>query len=250
MGSAKEYMFELAHERMIRWMRDTYSIAEDVDLDEDYPGYEGMASVYEHEQEREDYESHMQWFDEHPYDEIYNSFRGRLRQLIEMIEKDRSPFTDKMIHQMVFAHSVTLFEAMVGDVIKAVVLKHSRMMEMLIKGMGEEVKNKFSLEEICKYSSINGIIMSVLNSVTFHDIKQVEKYVNMFTASKFASEYAGRMIQITILRHDFVHRNGKNKEGEYHLVTTGMVLETISVIEEFSEDIYQAIIGEMSPDEF
>lgn len=50
MGSAKEHMFELAHERMIQWMRDTYSIAEDVDLDEDYPGYEGMASVYEHDE--------------------------------------------------------------------------------------------------------------------------------------------------------------------------------------------------------
>jgi len=52
------------------------------------------------------------------------------------------------------------------------------------------------------------------------------------------------------LRHDFVHRNGKSKEGEYHQVTTEMVLETISVIEEFSEDIYQAIIAEMTPNEF
>lgn len=250
MGSAKEWMLDQERERMIQWMRDNYDIHADVDIDESYPGYNGMAAVYQDEQDHLEYEAHMQWFEAHPYDEIYNSFCGRMRQLKEMIEKDSNPFSDKMIHQMVYAHSVTLFEAMIGDVIKAIALKHPRMMEKLVKGIGEDTKDKFSLKEIFKFSSINGIIFSILNDTTFHNISKVELYVNMLTETKFTSTHAGRMVQITKIRHDFVHRNGKNKEGIYHSIDTKVVMESISVIEKFSEEVYQAIIGSLKTEEF
>lgn len=241
MGSTKEWMMQQENEVMIQWMRDSYNIADDVDIDEDYPGYSGMVAVYEHELQREEYESSMQWYDDHPYHEIYNAFCGRIRQLEGMVTQDKNPFTDKMILQMVYAHSVTLFEAMVGDIIKACVRKFPHMMEKLVLGIAETTKEKYSIKDIVKHGGVNGIALSILNESTFHNIGVVNQYVNILSGNRLNGRYESEMIRIAMMRHDFVHRNGANKAGEYHQITSLMVFEALEIISLYSIDVFEAI---------
>lgn len=243
MGSTKEWMMSQEDEVMIQWMRDSYNIADNVDIDEDYPGYSGMVAMYEHEMQREEYESSMQWYDDHPYHEIYNAFCGRIRQLEGMVTQDKNPFTDKMILQMVYAHSVTLFEAMVGDIIKACVRKFPHMMEKLVLGIAEVAKEKYTLKDIVKYGGIEGIGISILNDCTFHNISVVNQYVNMLSGNRLDKRYESQMHKISMMRHDFVHRNGANKDGEYHQLTSLMVFEALETISLYSVDVFQAIKG-------
>jgi len=241
MGSAKELMMELENGRMIQWMRDTYDIPEDVEIDDDYPGFVGMASVYQDMVEAEEYEAEMQWFEDHPYHEIYSAFGGRLRQLQNMLLEDKNPFTDKMVHHMVYSHAVTLFEAMVGDVIKACVRKFPHMMERLVVGISEVAKEKYTIKDILKHNGVEGIAMTMLNDLTFHNINVVNQYANMLSDNKLDNRYEGQMIQIANVRHDLVHRNGANKKGEYHNVNSVMVTEAIEVIRLYADDVYHAI---------
>lgn len=241
MGSAKEHMLDMQTEHMNQWIRKNYDIPDDTELDDNYPEYESMVAMYDHEQERENYEADMLWYEEHPYNEIYNSFRARLRQLQQMITADKNPFVDKMIHQMVYAHSVTLFEAMVGDIIKACARKFPHIMGRLVSGISDTTKDKYSLRDIVRLHGVNGIAMSVLNEQTFHNIKTVNHYVNMISENGLSNQHESAMTQIVLRRHDFVHRNGADKEGNYHAIDSNMIFDAIETISLYSEDIHQAI---------
>lgn len=241
-------MMNQGNEVMIQWMRDSYNIADEVDIDENYPGYSGMVAVYEDEMQREEYESSMQWYEDHPYHEIYNMFCGRMRQLNEIVENEKNPFTDKMMLQMAYAHSVTLFEAMVGDVIKAALTKYPHMMERLVKGISDSSEEKYTLKKIVELGGIDGIAMSVFNDLTFHNISVVKRYVNMLCNNKMNNRHIGNMFRVAQVRHDLVHRNGRSKDGDYHTFDTDYVNKTLEQISLFSVDVYQAVISGVEDD--
>jgi hypothetical protein len=241
MGSNKEHMLDRGYQVMIQWMHVYYDIPEEEEIDENYPDFESMATSYNEMMEYQDEQLELKWFEDHPYHEIYSAFGGRMRQLQNMLAAETNPFTDKMIHYMVYSHAVTLFEAMVGDIIKACVRKFPEMMDKLVLGVAEITKEKYSLKDIIKHKGVEGIALTMLNDLTFHNIGVVNQYANMLSGNKFESQYESQMIQITHIRHDFIHRNGANKKGEYHDVSSKMVSDAIEVIRLYADDVYRAI---------
>lgn len=241
MGRAKDAMIENAYEQMIDWMRQTYQIPDEVDIDEDYPGFESMAALYEDERNYQDYQAQFQWYEDHPYHEIYNSFQENMQKLREMIVEDNNPFSDKTLYRMIYAHSVTTFEAMVSDVIKAIILKHPKMMDRLINEIGSDSGKKYTLKDVHRYNGVKGLMLSIINEVTFHNVGKVQAYANALSGEKFESNHIGEMKQLIEIRHDLVHRNGKTIEDRYHNLNAPMVNDAMSVIEKFSEDFYNSV---------
>ena len=93
--------------------------------------------------------------------------------------------------------------------------------------------------------------MTMLNDLTFHNINVVNQYTNILSGNKLDSRYESQMIQIANVRHDLVHRNGANKKGEYHNVSSEMVTEAIEVIRLYADDVYQAIrVGVVGDEDF
>lgn len=245
MGSTKEWMMDQENERMILWMREGYNIPEDVDIDEDYPGYEGMAAVYQHEQEMEEYEAHMKWFEEHPFLETYSIFTENLKYLKMMVNQRTNLFDDKTIHKMVYAHAVTLLEAMVGDMIKSAVLTFPHLMNNFVGNLPEDKGLKYTVKEIAEYG-LNGIVINILNSLTYHNPVVVKKYVHLVTGQVLPDTHMANIKKVVDMRHDFVHRNGKTVTGEYHNIDTPMVIESIGVIEQFATDVFDTLSKAMS----
>lgn len=236
---------ELEDGRMIQWMRENFNIPEETEIDEDYPGFEGMAAVYQDELDKEEYEAHMKWFEEHPYLETYSVFTENLKALKVMISQRTNPFDDKTIHRMAYAHAVTLFEAMVGDIIKTVILKFPHLMNKFIEKLAEDKSLKFTVKEIAELG-INGIVINIINVQTFHNPLTVKNYVNLITGKVLPDTHMAKIKKVIEMRHDFVHRNGKTMAGEYHYVDTELVIASIGVIENFANDVFETLSSAMS----
>lgn len=245
MGSTKEWMMELEDGRMIQWMRENYNIPEETEIDEDYPGFEGMAAVYQHELDKEEYEAHMKWFEEHPFLETYSVFTENLKSLKVMVSQRTNPFDDTTIHRMAYAHAVTLFEAMVGDVIKTALLSFPHLMTRFIGKLAEDKSLKFTVKEIAELG-INGIVMNIINAQTFHNPLTVKNYVNLVTGKVLPDTHMAKTKKVIEMRHDFVHRNGKTVTGEYHNVDTALVIGSIEVIEKFADDVFETLSKAMN----
>ncbi|WP_141233173.1 hypothetical protein [Pseudomonas sp. Irchel 3E19] len=238
-------MMDQENERMILWMREIYNIPDDVDVDEDYPGYEDMAEVYQHEQEMAEYEAQIKWFEEHPFLETYSIFTENLKALKIMVNQRANPFDDKTIHKMVYAHAVTLLEAMIGDVIKSAILTFPHLMNIFVENLSEDKGLKYTVKEIAELG-LNGIVINILNSLSYHNPIVVKKYVNLVTGRVLPDTHMANIKKVVEMRHDFIHRNGKTIMGEYHNIDTPMVIESIGVIEQFAADVFDTLSKAMS----
>lgn len=68
-----------------------------------------------------------------------------------------------------------------------------------------------------KYDSLDMIIKGALTSIVYHDIELVRKlYKKVADIELPTTKSIEEAIQI---RHDIVHRNGKDKDGNLHTVT-------------------------------
>lgn len=240
MSKTKEWMMELEYVRMIQWMRENYNIPDGIDIDESYPDFEGMEAMYQHELDNEEYEAQLKWFEEHPLLETYGVFTQSLTSLKDMANQSARFFSDTAIHRMAYVHAVTLFEAMVGDLVKTALFSFPHLMSRFIENLPEDKNLKFTVKEVAEWG-VNGIVMNIISREVFHNHLTVKKYVYIVTGEVLPDTYMNRIKQVIDMRHDFVHRNGKTVAGESHNVDAALVVGSIEVIEGFARDVYEIL---------
>jgi len=188
----------------------------------------------------EQYEAEMKWFEEHPFLETYSIFKEMLLQLKLMVSQRSNIFDSEMIYKMAYVHAVTLFEAMVGDILKATILAYPAFMQKMVSKLGEEKNNKFHITEIADLG-LSGIVLGILNQQIYHNPVTVKKFVNMITGKVLPGTHMPAMHEVAERRHDFVHRNGKTINGESLAIDHDLIVSSINVIQCFAHDIFETI---------
>jgi hypothetical protein len=188
----------------------------------------------------EQYEAEMRWFFEHPFLETYSIFKEMLMQLKLMVNKPANEFDSEMMCKMAYVHAVTLFEAMVGDVLKTTILAYPTLMQKMVDKLGEDNSNKFHIKDIAELV-LNGIVLGILNKQIYHNPVTVKKYVNLITGKVLPDTYMAGMQEIADRRHDFVHRNGKTLQGDELDIDPASIISAVEVIQNFAQDIFETI---------
>lgn len=173
----------MEYEEMRQWMHQAFDIPNDQVLNKDSDGWHAMVEMYHDMKNAESYEASVEWYKEHPNEEIYDSLLSNLSELKKLVSKDKGPFFNVMLHRMAYAHAVTLFEAMVGDLLKSLVLNDSVLRTNLVNGLSGEKAKKFDLKEIAAHG-LNGLIVKILSDESYHDPLKVLKYLDMASGKK------------------------------------------------------------------
>ncbi|WP_162950234.1 hypothetical protein [Rhizobium jaguaris] len=110
---------------------------------------------------------------------------------------------------------------------------------------------KFSLFQIAKDPDlVKNTVKAHLQHVTYHDVEKVEKlYGAAFKSGLYDEDTRAYFLEKAEIRHHFVHRNGRDKEGNFvpisitEVIAFGqMVVQLIEVCEEkyrkYREDRY------------
>ncbi|WP_024698482.1 hypothetical protein [Pseudomonas avellanae] len=192
----------------------------------------------------EQYEAEMKWFEEHPFLETYSIFTGKLRQLRLLVSRKADPFDAAMLQKMAYVHAVTLFEAMVGDVLKATVLAYPHLMNRMVSKLGEDKNRKFQLREIADLG-LNGIVLGILNEQLYHNPVTVKHFVSIIAGQPLPDTYMAAMQEVIDKRHDLVHRDGKTIDDERHVIDENTVITSIGLIENFANDIFENLEAAM-----
>lgn len=193
----------------------------------------------------EQYEAEMKWFEDHPSLETYSIFTDKLRQLKLMVSRKADPVDDQMLQKMAYVHAVTLFEAMVGDVLKATVLAYPHLMSRMVSKLGEDKNRKFQLKEIAELG-LNGIALGILNEQLYHNPVTVKNFVSIITGRPLPETHMAAMHSVIEKRHDLVHRDGKTIKDESHLIDESAVNTSIGVIENFAKEIFESLVAAMN----
>ncbi len=185
----------------------------------------------------------------HPSSYIYQSV-SEVQNLIETISEDDGR---SIINRMIFVQLITILEAFLSDTLKREVLTNEIATNRIFENLKDEVNKEFSAFEIYKKADlineeyIKNIVRNYLNKKSFHDLIVVKKlYYKSLDKQVMGKDKVvfSALIKATKERHDCVHRNGFDNDGNQLSTITkeylGKTLQNVkSLINEVTDSIHE-----------
>lgn len=128
---------------------------------------------------------------------------------------------------------ITALESYLSDRLKSTINADPALLRKLVETTPEFHKTNIPLSDIFKASEeIDRKVMTHLSELVWH---RLDKVSPMFrdTLEVDLKELYGAIV----IRHDLVHRNGKTKEGEDHVVSQKVIEDLITSVENFVKHI-------------
>ncbi len=164
------------------------------------------------------------WLDSTPPDDPFRVLMDSYHRLNDIVAEYGSggnsalPHLTDSVNRMVFAGAVSAMEAFLADVLIRTVLIEEFALKRLLESESELKKMTSSLVDIHSNPQIvYKKTQDYLSKLLYHNIEKVfALYLIAFKFEIFPSKDLRKLLHRAVkIRHDIVHRNGKNLEGEY-----------------------------------
>lgn len=176
------------------------------------------------------------------YDEINTNYFIVFSENIKNI-KELNTLSDLTKHNvkehmknMLFANVITSMETYLSDAFINTVKSDKKFLRQFVETFDNFKKEKFELQEIFNYyDNINEKATKAMLDVIYHDLPKVKgMYADTLNVNL---PDLSNIYKAVLKRHDFVHRNGKTKDGEKHTIESADIEELCKIVEEFVAEI-------------
>lgn len=181
---------------------------------------------------------------EDDYEEEYKSmyFDEHVRDTIDVLDKiDMLDETaQKLLYRTLYANVISSMEAFLSDRLIQKVLSSNGAKRQFVENFKDFKETQIPISEI--YKSIGGIesqIKKVLREIIYHNLPRV-KHIYKSTLNIDLGDISELMKCISI-RHDIVHRNGKDKDGNTRNITKEDVITLAHNVTDFIRNIESQI---------
>jgi len=242
MGRMSELMIEIQNEHADEWIKERL---DNENASEESEEYLELATEYSNLQDyladQAEFDAELRWLKENGSSIIHKHFLEELEEL-KKIEETTSTTRTYLINRMTYAYAVTLLEAFLGDTAKSLISENEIFFTNSRK-INELKKVRYSLEFLSTNEvDAKSLAIRELSNITYHNIPKVKNIFETILGTRINIDIS-ELIKITKVRHDIVHRNGKTKESESIHLNSDDMLEMISHIENFSNEL-QVLINE------
>lgn len=246
MGRAKEeWIRQQELEPMYEWIEENYG---------DDAGEEGSDTWNEAVQAFDDYcenqerlEQEDYWQSEYDYyisltlEDADSIFQKDISELKNMLENSSYDVSNQTYFKMVYAHAVTILEVYLEDISKALIMTDETFLANTIKNVRPFSDTKVKLSDISlEDDGIKKYVLGKLSDYLFHDIPKVINILNGILDTKLELSIKD-ICNVTTTRHDIVHRNGKNKDGELIDLNRPATLDALNTVETFADQLRQKL---------
>ncbi|EGQ9921410.1 hypothetical protein FX637_23345 [Vibrio parahaemolyticus] len=247
LSSTKDYLFEMQELHADEWIRERLS---DDSLDEDSEEYQELAEEYsnyqEHLREEAEWQAELRWLKDNGSSNIHNIFISELDALRIMFDSNvNNP--QKMafiLHtniavKMSYAYAVTLLESYLGDTLRALISQDEQFLKNALRKF--KVLKSVKLTDVVETDlDVKSLVLRYVSDVLYHNIPNVVEMYEQVLGVKLEIDIS-KVVKITKLRHDIVHRNGRNVDGSTISVGAQDFTQAISDIKEFTGALQRAI---------
>lgn len=148
-----------------------------------------------------------------------------LREILRVKEITREPVLLKMI----YSNIITLFETYLSDLVINIVNSDQDSLRKIVEDYGIFDKEKIEKGEIFKlFGGIKGSVIGELQKISFHNLGDVIPLYKRGLSIDFSGKISGLPEAIEV-RHDIVHRNGRDFQGNAHTITIHMINTLMSI---------------------
>lgn len=184
------------------------------------------------------------WLSYPPPSNPYEIFIESHNQAGRLLTEYGQTCGNSLLNRMVFSHQITALEAYLGDTLINEVMKNKAALLGIIDA--DDLKDKkFTLASIANSPNlVRETVQTVLRDILYHNLSKVNfLYKAAFNVDILTlTNKKPSLFRAIELRHDCVHRNGFDKEGNEHKIfTKNLVQETAEVIRNFVDSIEESI---------
>ncbi|KYN87786.1 hypothetical protein ATY36_02775 [Vibrio cidicii] len=247
LSSIKDYLFEMQELQADEWIRERLS---DDSLDEDSDEYQELAEEYsnyqEHLREEAEWQAELQWLKDNGSSNIHSIFVSELDALRIMFDSNLNNPQKKafLLHtnivvKMSYAYAVTLLESYLGDTLRALISQDEQLLKNALRKF--KVLKNVKLADVAETDlDIKSLVLRYVGDVLYHNIPNVIEMYEQVLGVKLEIDIS-KVIKITKLRHDIVHRNGRTIDGSTISIGAQDFTQAISDIKEFTGALQRAI---------
>ena len=178
---------------------------------------------------------------------IYVSASTDLNKFLDAHAGDGESF----INRMVFSQHISALEAYLSDTLLKEVTDKRNSALALVEKDDDLGKRRFTLKEIAGDADlVSNTVLSYLRSVVYHNLPRVNAlYRIVFTVDLFGlfdDDERSKLMAAINHRHDCVHRNGRNDQGEtLGIFTVDYVKEISTILRKLVDGVEDRLMGDL-----
>ncbi|MFC1685194.1 HEPN/Toprim-associated domain-containing protein [Pseudomonadota bacterium] len=157
---------------------------------------------------------------------------------IEALVADGDKYSNELLMaKLLYANVITAFEAYLSDTFIYTVVSFPPLIRRIVETDPEFSKRKLDVSDLFRrHDGIRDEVANYLEGLIYHNLSKVKQLYKSVLCVDFPKDLSAIFKAINI-RHDLVHRNGRNKEGEGHRIKLEAVIELITSIRIFVDNI-------------
>lgn len=192
-----------------------------------------------------------EWVDYSVPDDPFTIFMNSYHHTGDLLADHGSDSGGGLVNRMIFSHQITAMEAYLADTLINEIEADADAFKRLIDKDDDLATEKFTLSEIAKDPAlVERKVRGHLRSIQYHNLAKVDVLYNIALGIRILNlaQEKPTLFKAVILRHDCVHRNGFDKDGnELKVFTKAFVQDTADLIKAFVESIEKAVRARSSP---
>ena len=145
-----------------------------------------------------------------------------------LLEAKVEPAEHQCMLRLLYANVITALETYLSDKFISSVNADEKLLRRFVETTPEFEKRKLTLSEVFNaHESIKNEVKTHLLEVVWHRLDKVEPMFRDTLGIGFPPEM-GELHKALIVRHDCVHRNGRTKDGEEHVLSESAIRELLT----------------------
>ncbi|WMB73979.1 hypothetical protein RA178_04960 [Shewanella oncorhynchi] len=130
------------------------------------------------------------------------------------------------LNNILFAQVVTAIEAYLASSFISTVVNSDLLIRRLVETDPELAKRQFSLKEIfTQWEDLKFLVARYLKDLIFHDLKKIKPMYFSVLDIDFGN--IAWLFKAILIRHDCIHRNGFDKDGNQHQIESNEIIELV-----------------------
>jgi len=166
----------------------------------------------------------------------YKIFSKSIYSIKSIAESMKSNFKSqsKPLYRLLYSSVITSLETYLADLFKDQVLSNSEKLDLLFINANELNSKKYSVEEAITFQNKKSkIAESYIQGIIWHNIAKAGNLYKKVLKISFATAFIPEISQLVSIRHDIVHRNGRNKDGTLHPIDSESLEKAVTQVAEF-----------------
>ncbi len=172
--------------------------------------------------------------------EFFNTFQQEINYLKKLNQLSLDKELKRTLQRQIFSGSITCLEDYLSSRLINNVLKDDELFEKFVKNYKNMENRTFQLNEIFdKYRGLEKTVKIELLDIIYHNIPKVKGIYEKVFEIKFPEITS--VCEIVSDRHNMVHRNGKDKQGNEIEINDKKIIDILDTVENFIKQIDDSI---------